>query len=792
MLYRESVEAYRLNADRRRVFHNLEPLVRDEEERLALADFLHKMPWTYAREIPQDVIAAHWKILRNLLSTGLKFERVPLVEGQKTAAGETFTLHHETCDSWIGKSDLGDLPGVLKTLAKHDFLPLQRVFYHEDGHFCIAIAWHRQETSRRGYPIDPPAWIGTFKRTTLNHRKQSSSISFDTVVLENSTLFRLEVMNSPQTTVLRKICEILERHQIQPSTIDLWSTFNGWTGSRKIKERHSLEIEVRESLEDDIIQSILDAAFRYLVALLKVHSLFDIIGPAMIGPSSSHTAGACRIGQLGRAIFMAMQDAGYFSAIERFEIKLFGSFRDTGPGHGTHLALGAGLKGLPPDSPKLVAEGDTEKLIAQGIPWRGRKTIPFGGFLAATPEEDRHYIKQQGDCINIAEIIATTDAGPFLVAGFSTGGGIVEVRFINTSRLVPSISGKRDLWMGPPPLASKITLSREAIKGTSGKISRIYPERSPDELILVFNSFDEALEYARDTGKSLLQIALEMETKLQGSSEKEIFDKMTALWEVMKESVHEGLATPGRSRMGLSGGDSKKLLDYLKTHGFVSFHSLASVYALASAETNAHMGRIVACPTAGACGIIPGVLMAWHDISLEMGEDPDRLERKVVEALLVAAFIGMIFYDDIPTAGATLGCQAEIGIGAAMAAASVVQLNGGTPEEVVHGAILTIKNCMGLVCDPVAGLVEVPCIKRNAMFSNFAITAADMACAGIRSQIPPDQVVLAVKEVGEHMSSSYKETARGGLAATLNGKDVARRFDEMCKGLFCGSCHLCS
>ena len=126
-----------------------------------------------------------------------------------------------------------------------------------------------------------------------------------------------------------------------------------------------------------------------------------------------------------------------------------------------------------------------------------------------------------------------------------------------------------------------------------------------------------------------------------------------------------------------------------------------------------------------------------------------------------------------------------------MAAAAVVHLNDGTPEDVVHGAILTIKNCMGLVCDPVAGLVEVPCIKRNAMFSNFAITAADMALAGIRSQIPPDQVVLAGKEVGEHMSTDYKETAHGGLAATLNGKDISRRFDEMCQKLFCSGCHLC-
>ncbi|MBO5752109.1 MAG: hypothetical protein J6S69_00265, partial [Proteobacteria bacterium] len=252
----------------------------------------------------------------------------------------------------------------------------------------------------------------------------------------------------------------MQRHQILPSSLDIWSTRNGWTGSRKIKERHSLEIEVRESLEDDIIASFKEDAFRYLVALLKVHSLFDIIGPAMIGPSSSHTAGACRIGQLARHIFFALEDAGHFKSIESFSIKLFGSFRDTGPGHGTHIALGAGLKGLQPDSPHLKAEGQTEVLIERGIPWRGKnQVIPFTGFTAATAAEDKKYIRQLGDCINIAEVIAQTDEGPFVIAGFSTGGGIIEIRFINNTRVVPNITGKRDRWISSAPLGTKLSLS---------------------------------------------------------------------------------------------------------------------------------------------------------------------------------------------------------------------------------------------------------------------------------------------------------------------------------------------
>ncbi len=781
MSYKNSVEAYRLNPDRRRVWQNMAALLKSDAERLALADFLHKMPWSYAREVPEEIIATQWKVLNQK-------------QYEKLAADESYVFHHKGCSSWIGESSLSTIPALLRKLTGGEFSPLQRIFFHENSKLAAAIVYKSKEAQKRSYPIEPPAWIGTFKKTTLNHRRQSSSISFDTVVMENSTLFRLEICNSPQSTVLHKICEIMQRHQVNIATLDLWSMNNGWTGSRKIKERHSIEIEVRESLEEAIIQSIKNDAFRYLVALLKVHSLFDIIGPAVIGPSSSHTAGACRIGMLARNIFMALEEAGHFKKISRFDIKLYGSFRDTGPGHGTHIALGGGLKGFAPDSPELTKEGALEVLIKKGIPWKDKKrAIPFGGFLAASPEEDRKYIRQHGDCINIAEIIATTDAGPFALAGFSTGGGIVEMRYINNTKILPSISGKRDLWIQPPPLPATLDLAHAPVKGKKyGKIAKIYPERAPlDEFTLVFNTFDEALEYAKDTQKSLLQIALEMEAKLQNTSAGEIMQNMTNLWEIMKESVHKGLENTRRSTMGLSGGDAIKLLEYIRAKKYVSFHTLASTYAMASAETNAQMGRIVACPTAGACGIIPGVLLAWHDVHIAMGLPPEGLERKVVEALIVAAFIGMIFYDDIPTAGATLGCQAEIGIGAAMAAAAIVQLQGGTPEEVVHGAILTIKNCMGLVCDPVAGLVEVPCIKRNAMFSNFAITAADMARAGIRSQIPPDQVVLAVKEVGEHMSTAYKETAHGGLAATLNGKDVARRFGEMCQGLFCDTCTLC-
>ena len=180
-----------------------------------LADFLAKMPWTYVREVPHDIIAAHWKLLRNQS------------EYDEIGEDESYTLHHAACESWIGPLSLNRLPSSLRALSNNEFSPLQRVFSHEDGKFAIVISYHRNETSKKGYPMDPPTWTGTFRRTTLNNRKQSSSISFDADAREFSTVFRIEVFNSPQTTVLRKICEILQRHQLMPSSLDLWSASEG-------------------------------------------------------------------------------------------------------------------------------------------------------------------------------------------------------------------------------------------------------------------------------------------------------------------------------------------------------------------------------------------------------------------------------------------------------------------------------------------------------------------------------------------------------------------------------------
>ena len=190
--------------------------------------------------------------------------------------------------------------------------------------------------------------------------------------------------------------------------------------------------------------------------------------------------------------------------------------------------------------------------------------------------------------------------------------------------------------------------------------------------------------------------------------------------------------------------------------------------ALKTSEANACMKRIVAAPTAGSCGVLPAVLIPYS-------RRTRRDEEEILKALYVAAGIGQVIAERAFIAGASGGCQAEIGSASAMAAGALVYLKGGNPEEIENGAAMALKNMLGLVCDPVAGLVEVPCVKRNAAGAVNALTSADMALAGIQSRIPADEVIDAMREVGMKMDDAFKETARGGIAASKKGKEIADR-----------------
>lgn len=247
------------------------------------------------------------------------------------------------------------------------------------------------------------------------------------------------------------------------------------------------------------------------------------------------------------------------------------------------------------------------------------------------------------------------------------------------------------------------------------------------------------------------------------------WNNMRRLWTVMQDSVKEYNPTQ-RSLSGLTGGDGVRYESMLASGKMMcgNYLNQAIATALKVSECNACMKRIVAAPTAGSCGVIPAVLLPYQQ------EYPDATETDMIQALYVSGGFGNILAERASISGAEAGCQAEIGAASAMAAAALVYLRGGTPEACGHACAMTLKNLLGLVCDPVAGLVEVPCVKRNVVGVVNAISCANMALAGITSRIPADEVIDAMAEVGAAMSADLRETARGGLAATPTAQKIAK------------------
>lgn len=247
------------------------------------------------------------------------------------------------------------------------------------------------------------------------------------------------------------------------------------------------------------------------------------------------------------------------------------------------------------------------------------------------------------------------------------------------------------------------------------------------------------------------------------------WNNMRRLWTVMQDSVKEYNPTQ-RSLSGLTGGDGARYESMLASGKMMcgNYLNQAIATALKVSECNACMKRIVAAPTAGSCGVIPAVLLPYQQ------EYPDATETDMIQALYVSWGFGNILAERASISGAEAGCQAEIGAASAMAAAALVYLRGGTPEACGHACAMALKNLLGLVCDPVAGLVEVPCVKRNVVGVVNAISCANMALAGITSRIPADEVIDAMAEVGAAMSADLRETARGGLAATPTAQKIAK------------------
>ncbi|SDF35686.1 L-serine ammonia-lyase, iron-sulfur-dependent, subunit alpha [Sporolituus thermophilus] len=286
-----------------------------------------------------------------------------------------------------------------------------------------------------------------------------------------------------------------------------------------------------------------------------------------------------------------------------------------------------------------------------------------------------------------------------------------------------------------------------------------------------FSRIAELVALAQQQQRSVGYIVWQYETERSQRPGQEIWDQMRLNLAVMREAVQSGLAGREKSFSGLVGGDAARMNDRLQAGLPLCGSAVykAAAYALAVSEVNAGMGRIVACPTAGSCGIVPGALLA---IGEELGCDDETL----VQALFTTAGIGLVIAENASISGAKGGCQAECGAAAAMAAGAIVEMAGGTPRQVGHALALALKNMLGLVCDPVAGLVEVPCVKRNAFGAVHALVAADMALAGIESVIPADEVIDAMYQIGLVMPKTLRETSEGGLARTPTAVAIEKRL----------------
>ncbi len=290
-----------------------------------------------------------------------------------------------------------------------------------------------------------------------------------------------------------------------------------------------------------------------------------------------------------------------------------------------------------------------------------------------------------------------------------------------------------------------------------------------------YDSLAGLVDVAEQEGVKLSELILRDQAEIAEKSEQELYDTMAHSLQVMKESVQEGLDAEKRSASGLTGGDAYKMNASVQAGKNICgpFFGKAMVKALAVAQTNACMGRIVASPTAGSCGILPSAL-------LTLAEERGISDHDLIMALFTASAVGIVIATNASVAGAAGGCQAECGAASAMAAAALVELCGGTPKQCEHACAIALKNILGLVCDPVAGLVEIPCIKRNAGGVGNALVAAELALAGIESHIPADEVIIAMKKVGDTMSPTLKETAEAGLATTPTGKKLCEKVFGTC------------
>lgn len=287
---------------------------------------------------------------------------------------------------------------------------------------------------------------------------------------------------------------------------------------------------------------------------------------------------------------------------------------------------------------------------------------------------------------------------------------------------------------------------------------------------ITINTFEQLFDICISNNKKIYEVAQENMAQDADISEENVRTFAMKSLFAMKEAIQTGMSSKELSMSGMCGQDCHRVQNYYKSQRpmFGPLFEKVVEYALATSEENIRMGKIVACPTAGSCGILPAALIA-------VSEEFNHSEREQLNALITAGEIGRIISSKVSLAGAVAGCQAECGAASAMAAAAICQLRGGSVSQVLNASALAMKNLLGLTCDPVAGLVEVPCVKRNPFLAVHAITAAELALSGVESKIPLDEVIDAMEQTGALMSPTLKESSQAGLATTKTGLKIKKQ-----------------
>lgn len=514
-------------------------------------------------------------------------------------------------------------------------------------------------------------------------------------------------------------------------------------------------------------------------------SLFDIVGPIMTGPSSSHTAGAVRIGLLGRYI-LGEEPQGV-------TIGFHGALSETYKGHLTDSGVVAGILGLGVDDPR----------IPDALDLAGQKGIEVQ--VRVNPESPVNP--------NTIEMELSGGGQDVKVSAITVGGGEILVTRIgnfpvNLRGKVPAVilegldlrhvaeaashleGVTAILSSAEGGFAQALVLEGQGVQVALKKLGKLqgvkrarflpslydYTLVDPEPLFDSFRGFEA---FAMKKGLTASGAAAAWESKRGGLREGDVRDRFIRLWRAMADSVEKGLKERNRLVGGFTPGDDGiKVLKAIQQGRTLSGDVLAKAVArsLAAMEVNGSLGRVVAAPTAGSCGVMPGALMS-------VAESRGLSEAQIVEGILAGAMVGVLIASRAPLSGALGGCQSEIGVASAMTSAALVQLGGGDPEAVCQAAALALKNLLGLICDPVGGPVEVPCIKRNAVGVANAFAAADLALAGVKSVIPPDEVVAALINVQTLLPTELRGTMKGGLGCTMTAAKLKEYWLAQIKNL---------